>query len=130
LEYGDTVQQHPETEGVMKSERGVLIAIARLAGRTPASVGASPKWTLIVQETRRNLYQLLKEKQLQGLYTEVLHYLTAVLKERSADQGETAKTTITEPPSNEEFREQGRRKWKISDDTDKRTNGQKHPPRE
>jgi hypothetical protein len=53
------------------------------------------------------------------MYTEVLHDLTAVLKE-SAAKGETATITITEPPSNEEFREQRRRKRKPSDDVDKR----------
>jgi hypothetical protein len=52
------------------------------------------------------------------VYTEVLHNLTAVLKE-SAAKGETAKITITEPPSNEEFREQRRRTRKPSDDADK-----------
>jgi hypothetical protein len=59
-------------------------------------------------ETRRNLHQLLKGKQLYsalyGLYTEVLHDLTAVLKQ-SADKEEIARITITELPSNEEFRE-------------------------
>jgi hypothetical protein len=54
-------------------------------------------------ETRRNLHQYLKGKQLYstlyGVYTEVLHDLTAVLKE-SAAKGETAKITTTEPPSN------------------------------
>jgi hypothetical protein len=43
-------------------------------------------------ETRRNLHQLLKEKQLYsalyGVYTEVLHDLMAVLKE-SAAKGES-----------------------------------------
>jgi hypothetical protein len=38
------------------------------------------------------------------MYTEVLHDLTAVLKE-IATKGEAAKITITEPPSNDEFRE-------------------------
>jgi hypothetical protein len=59
-------------------------------------------------ETRRNLYQFLNGKQLysalRGRDTEVLHDLTAVLK-GSAAKGETAKITITEPPSNEEFPE-------------------------
>jgi hypothetical protein len=54
------------------------------------------------------------------VYTEVLHDLMAVLKE-SADKGETAKTTITEPPSKEEFCDQKRRKPKPSDKADKRT---------
>jgi hypothetical protein len=59
---------------------------------------------------RKQLYRALC-----GVYTEVLHDLTAVLKE-SAAKGETAKTTITAPPSIEEFREQRR----PTDDADKR----------
>jgi hypothetical protein len=62
LEYRDIVQDH-EADAVIERVRGVLIAIARLAGCTPASVGESPKWTLIVQnmaETKRNLQQYLK----------------------------------------------------------------------
>jgi hypothetical protein len=59
-------------------------------------------------DTRRNLHQLLKGKQLNsalyGMYIEVLHDLTAVLKE-SAAEGETAKITITAPPSIEEISE-------------------------
>jgi hypothetical protein len=66
-------------------------------------------------ETRRNLHQLLKGKELYsalyGVYTEVLHDLASVLKE-SAAKGETAKTTITEPPSSDEFRGERRRKRK------------------
>jgi hypothetical protein len=54
-------------------------------------------------ETRRNLHQLLYSA-LCGVYTEVLHDLTAVLKE-SAAKGETAKTTITARLSIEEFHE-------------------------
>jgi hypothetical protein len=50
----------------------------------------------------------------------VLHDLTAVLKKSTA-KGETAKVTITEPPSNEKFREQKRQKLKPSDDADKST---------
>jgi hypothetical protein len=69
-------------------------------------------------DTSRNLHQLLKGKQqysaLYGVYTEVLYDLTAVLKE-SAAEGETAKTTITAPPSIEDFREQRRRKRKPTD---------------
>jgi hypothetical protein len=61
------------------------------------------------KHTRRNLQQLLKGKQLYsslyGVHTEVLHDLTAVLKE-SAANGETAKTTITPLPSIEKYREQ------------------------
>jgi hypothetical protein len=57
-------------------------------------------------ETRRNPHQLLKGKQLYialyGVYTEVVHDLTAVLNE-SAAKVETAKITTTEPPSNEVF---------------------------
>jgi hypothetical protein len=66
-------------------------------------------------DTRRNLHQLLKGKQLHsalhGVYTEVLHDLTAVLK-GSDVKGQTAKATITASPSIEEFREQRRRKRK------------------
>jgi hypothetical protein len=71
-------------------------------------------------ETRRNLHQFLKGKQLYsalyGVYMEVLHDLTAVLKD-SAAKGETAKTIITEPPSNEDFRERSvttARNWAMS----------------
>jgi hypothetical protein len=73
--------------------------------------------------TRRNLQQLLKGKQLYstlyGVYTEVLHDVTAVLEE-SAAEGETTKTTITAPSSIEEFRERNRRKRKPTDDADKK----------
>jgi hypothetical protein len=47
----------------------------------------------------------------------------AVLKQ-SAAKGETTKTTITGPPSIEEFREQTRRKRKPSGDTNMRTKKQ------
>jgi hypothetical protein len=84
-------------------------------------------------DTRRNLHQLLKGKQLYsalyGVYTEVLYDLTAVLKE-SAGEGETADTSITGPPSIEEFREQRRRTRKPTDDTDKRAKKPTHTPRE
>jgi hypothetical protein len=53
------------------------------------------------------------------LYTEVLHDLTAVLKLFAA-KGEAAKINITEPPSNDEFLVQNRRKRKPRDDADKR----------
>jgi hypothetical protein len=76
-----------------------------------------------MSDTRRNLHRLLKGKQLYsalyGVYTKALHDLTAVLKQ-SAAIGETAKTTITTPPSIEEVREQRRRKRKPTDDADKR----------
>jgi hypothetical protein len=67
LEYENSIQQHPDTDVVMERVRGVLASIPRLAGCTPASVGESPKWTLIVQnmaDIRRNIHQFLKEKQL------------------------------------------------------------------
>jgi hypothetical protein len=54
------------------------------------------------------------------VYTEVLHYLTAVLKESAAKEV-TAKTTISALLSIEEFHEQRRRKRKPTDDVDKRT---------
>jgi hypothetical protein len=73
-------------------------------------------------DTRRNLHQLLKGKQLYsalyGVYTDVLHDLTAVLKESAAKE-ETAKTTITTTPSMEEFHEQRRRKRKPKVDAHK-----------
>jgi hypothetical protein len=73
--------------------------------------------------TRWTLHQLLKGKQLYsalyGMYTEVLHDLIAVLKECAAKR-ETAETTITAPPSIEEFHGQIRRKWKPTDDADNR----------
>jgi hypothetical protein len=68
------------------------------------------------------------------VYTEVLHDLTAVLKE-SAAEGETVKTTITVTPSIEEFPEQRRRYRKPTDDPDERakklktsTTGVNDPP--
>jgi hypothetical protein len=80
FEYRDTIEQHPDAEAVMAGVRGVLIAIARLAGHTPASVGETPKWTRIVQdmvETSRNLHRLLKEKQLcSALYCKHSCYTT------------------------------------------------------
>jgi hypothetical protein len=85
----------------MECVRGILITIVRLAARTPASVSENLKWNLIVRnmaETRRAPHQY---STLNGVYTEVLRNLTAVLK------GETAKTITTEPTSNEEFCEQG-----------------------
>jgi hypothetical protein len=57
---------------------------------------------------------------LYGAYTEVLHDLTAVLRGSAANE-ETAKTTITAPPSIEEFRERRRRKLKSTDDSDERS---------
>jgi hypothetical protein len=99
---------------------GVLTAIARLAGCISASVGAEIR---NMASTRSNLHQFLKGKQLYRalyeVYTEVLHDVTAVLKEGAA-KGETAHTTITAPPSIEEFREQRRRKQKPTHDADKR----------
>jgi hypothetical protein len=74
-------------------------------------------------DTRRNLHQVLKGKQLSnalyGVYKEVLQDLTEVLKE-SAAKKETAKTTITAPPSTEEFHKQRRQKWKPIEDAGKR----------
>jgi hypothetical protein len=71
-------------------------------------------------DTRRNLHQLLKGKQLNsalyGVNTEVLHDLTAVLKE-SAATGETANTI-------EDFCEKRRRKRKPTNDADKKPRNQ------
>jgi Fe-S oxidoreductase len=60
----------------MKHVRGVLVTIARLTGCTPAPVGESPKCSPVVEnmeETRRNLHQLMKGKHgycaLYGVYT-------------------------------------------------------------
>jgi hypothetical protein len=88
-------------------------------------------------DTRINLQQLLRGKQLyrtlHGVYTEALVYLKAVL-EQSAAKGETAKTTITAPPSIEKFREQRRQKRKLRGDDDTRAKkptsntGDKDPP--
>jgi hypothetical protein len=58
LEYENTIQQHHDTGVLMEPVCGVDAAIARLAGCAPASVGESPKYTLIVQnmaDTRRYL---------------------------------------------------------------------------
>lgn len=103
LEYDIT--QYPDVDTAMEPVRGVFITVC-LEECTLASVSESLKWTLIVQTayTRRNLHQPLKGKQLYsalyGVYTEVLHDLTAVPQESTA-KGETAKTTITEPLSDE-----------------------------
>jgi hypothetical protein len=79
-------------------------------------------------ETKGNLHQLLKCKQLYsalyGVYTDVPNDLTTVLK-KSAAKGETSKTTVTESPSNKDFRGQRRRKHKPTDDANKRV---KKPP--
>jgi hypothetical protein len=48
-------------------------------------------------DTRRNLEQLLKGEQLYGVYTEVLHDLTATLREKPAKK-ERSQTTITAFP--------------------------------
>jgi hypothetical protein len=96
LEYEDTIQQHLDADAIMERVRGVPSAIARIA-----SVSGSPKWALIVQNvgcTRRNLHQVLKGKQLYsalcGVYTEVLHGLTAVLKEGAAKGKEPRCTSV------------------------------------
>jgi hypothetical protein len=39
----NTIQQHPDADAVMEHVCGVLTAIARLAGCTPASISESPK---------------------------------------------------------------------------------------
>jgi hypothetical protein len=75
-----------------------------------------------MMDTRRNLHQFLKGQQLYSalydVYTEVLHDLTAVLKESDA-KGETVKTTIIAPPSIKEFHEQRSRKRKPTNNADK-----------
>jgi hypothetical protein len=68
-------------------------------------------------DSRRDLHQFLYSA-LYGVYTEVLHDFTTVLKQ-SAAKAEGAKTTITVPPSIEEFREQRRQKCKSAGDADK-----------
>jgi hypothetical protein len=73
-----------------------------------------------MSEIRRNLHQFLKVKQLYGMYTVVPRDLMSVLKD-SAAKGEAAKPNITEPPSNEEFHEQRRRKRKPLCNSNKRT---------
>jgi hypothetical protein len=121
LEYENFIQ-HPDCDSVMERVSGVLTAIAHIAGCTPASAGESPKWALIVHNMggSRGLRQLLKVKQLYsalyGVYIEVLHDLTAVLKD-SAAKGETTKITITAPPSIKEFHEQRRLKRKPTKPT-------------
>jgi hypothetical protein len=49
LEYKEVMKHHPDADAVMERVHGILIDISRLAGRTPASLGESPKLTLIVQ---------------------------------------------------------------------------------
>jgi hypothetical protein len=82
-----------------------------------------------MSETRRNLHQFWKRKQLYGVYTQVPHDLTAVLEE-SAAKRETAKPTITEPLSNEEFQERRRRKRKPLGNAVKEPRNQQYAPRE
>jgi hypothetical protein len=125
LKYGETTH-YRDAEAVMENVREVISAIGRLAGCNLASVGESPKCTLFAQNmvvSRRNLYQLLKGTHLYsalyGVYTEVLHDWTAVLKVSTA-KGETAKITITETPSNPEYRQQRRGKRKPRDDKETR----------
>jgi hypothetical protein len=76
-----------------------------------------------MEGNRSNRHQLLKGNNLYsdlyGVYIEVLHDLTAVLKENAAKR-ETAKTTITAPPSIEQFHEKRKRKRKHNEDADKR----------
>jgi hypothetical protein len=76
-----------------------------------------------MEVTKSNLHKLLKGEELYsalyGMYTQVLYDLMTVVKE-SSSQKETANTTITAPPSIEEFPKQERRKRKSTDDTDKR----------
>jgi hypothetical protein len=124
-EYVETMKEHPSADAVMKRLHGVLIDISRLAGCTPASVGGSPQWTAIVKtamETKKNLHHLLQGKQLysalNGVYTEVLHELKGVLQSSVAprEAENTASVPVPEiTPSNEEFREQRRRKRNSSD---------------
>jgi hypothetical protein len=84
-------------------------------------------------DTRRNLHQLLKGKQLYsalyGVYVEVLHDLTSVLKESTAEE-KTAKTTITAPPSNEKFHEQRRQTRNLQMTLTKEPRNQQHLPQE
>jgi hypothetical protein len=47
LEFGDTIQHHPDAKAVMEPVVGVLIAIACLGGSTLASVGERPKGNLV-----------------------------------------------------------------------------------
>jgi hypothetical protein len=89
LEYGDTTQQYLNTEVVMERVCWVLIAIACLAECTPASVGESSKWTLIILnmvDTRRNLRQLLKGRQLcsalYGVYTDATQLDSSLQRQR------------------------------------------------
>jgi hypothetical protein len=115
MEYTETMKLHPDA--VMKKLHA-LLDISRLAGCTPAAVGESPKWTLITQnvvETRKNLHQHLKGKALYsalcGVYTEVLHELKGILQSSVAPREAENPASETETtPSNEEFREQRRRK--------------------
>jgi hypothetical protein len=93
LKYENNIQ-HPYANAVMESVCKVLTTIACLEGCAPSSVSESLKWILIVQnmvDTRRNLQQFLKWKQLYStmyrVYTEVLHDLTAVLKRECLQRG-------------------------------------------
>jgi hypothetical protein len=84
-------------------------------------------------DIKRNFHQVLKGKKLHsaiyGVHTEVLHDLTAVLKESGAIR-KTAKTTMTAPLSIEEFSEQRRRKRKPTDEVDNTAKKSTISPRE
>jgi hypothetical protein len=121
MEYTETMKRHPDAEAVMKKLHALLLDISRLAGCTPTAVSESPKWTQISQnavETRKNLHQHLKGKALYsalcGIYTEVLQELKGVLQSSVAPR-EAENTAPVPTTSNEEFREQRRRKRNSSD---------------
>lgn len=136
FEQENTIQQHPDADTLMERVCVVVTAIACLAGCVPASVGESPKWTLIVQnmgDTRGNLLQVLKGKQLYsalyGVYREVLHELIAALKEIVA-KVKTAKTTITALPHIEKFHDKEDESGNLHTTPTKEQRNSQHPPRE
>jgi hypothetical protein len=114
MEYENNIH-HPDADAVMERVRRALTAIAHLTAKSEMDSNR-PKYGGYQEECPRasELYSALHR-----VYTEVLHDLTAVLKE-SAAKGERAKTTITAPPSIEEFCKQRRRKRKPTNDADKR----------
>jgi hypothetical protein len=119
VEYRNTIEKHPDAGATMEKVHVVLTDIASLAGCTPKSVWESAGLKSIITkaaETRGNLNQVLEGKPLysalHGVYSEVLADLKVVLQQSASKvQVEKSSGAATE----EEFREQRRRKWTPSE---------------
>jgi hypothetical protein len=116
-ECHEAIQKYPAAAGIMEQVHRVLVDSAHLAGRTPISVGQSPKWNKTVQnptEASRSLHQLFVGKPLysalQGVYAEVLIDLKGVLQESVAKGDAPCTSTRISRMEENEFREQKRRK--------------------